>query len=98
MRRPCHFEITDEFFSIDDGEVYRRIQWTFFMRYEETDNLLMLFPKTGSSLIIGKRAITDAGAMDELRRLISDHIEQGEFLPQKAAFPVLVPADGAAST
>jgi YcxB-like protein len=94
LSRSCHFEATDQFFSIDDGEVYRRIQWAAFTRYEETDNLLVLIPKEGFRQTIAKRAIPDENALNELRRLISDHIENGEFLPHKTAFPVIPHVDG----
>lgn len=93
MRRPCHFEATDQFLSVDDGEVYRRFQWTYFFRYEETENLLVLIAKEHVRVIIGKRAIADETSLAELRRLISDHIQQGEFLPHKTAFAVVLPVE-----
>ena len=74
--------------TADDGTTADRCGWPYFVRYRETDHLLLLVTEDGSLMILPKRAVNAAGEA-ELRSLIQTHVAAGTFLPREVRFPVV---------
>ena len=93
LGRPGVVELSDDGVAVTDANVEARCRWQHFVRFRETNSLIVLDTEDGAPLMIAKRALPNPADEDVLRRLIQAHVASGSFLPREVAFPV-VPVAG----
>ena len=78
----------------DDEATATRCQWSYFVRYRETNHLFLLVTEDGGVTMLPKRFVaTTPGGEAEPRSLLQTHVAAGTFLPREPRFPVVVDAE-----
>jgi YcxB-like protein len=102
-RVPQQLEITDRGLTLSNSLFCQELFWKYFVSYLESANLLTLYTRDLTSLVIPKRAFADLQAMDQFCGLLQARIPAGQFLPRASGFQVLplplppvpaIPVDG----
>ena len=88
-RLPQQLEITDQGLITSHAVCRHEFYWNYFVSYLESANLLLLYTKDLTSLVIPKRAFTDLQSIEQFCGLLQARIPAGQFLPRASGFQVL---------
>lgn len=102
-RLPQQLEMAERGLIVTHAVCRHEFYWGYFVSYLESANLLLLYTKDLTSLVIPKRAFTDLRSLEQFCGLLQARIPAGQFLPRASGFQVLplplppvpaIPVDG----
>lgn len=88
LHGPFRFDIDDQNVLISGTQSSSRLRWTVFQGFTETPNLIILYLSPAVFHIVPKRAIASETDLNELSRILVQHVQHGHLFLRPSAFPV----------
>lgn len=88
LHGPFRIDIDEQNILISSTQWSSQLRWSAFQGFTETPNLIILYLSTTAFHMLPKRAIASETDLNELSRILVQHVQHGHLFPRPSAFPV----------